>query len=137
MRQPDSSGLSERLQRALGEGYRVERELMGGGMSHVFVVEETELERRIVVKVLPPDLSAGLSFERFRREIHLAARLQHPHIVPLLSAGSKNGLFYYAMPFIEGESLRARLSRQRELPVQDAARIVRDVVDALAHAHAH
>jgi Tol biopolymer transport system component/tRNA A-37 threonylcarbamoyl transferase component Bud32 len=137
MRQPDSSGLSERLQRALGDGYRVERELMGGGMSHVFVVEETELERRIVVKVLPPDLSAGLSFERFRREIHLAARLQHPHIVPLLSAGSKNGLFYYAMPFIEGESLRARLSRQRELPVQDAARIVRDVVDALAHAHAH
>ena len=137
MRQPDSSGLSERLQRALGEGYRVERELTGGGMAHVFVVEETDLERRIVVKVLPPDLSAGLSFERFRREIHLAARLQHPHIVPLLSAGSKNGLFYYAMPFIEGESLRERLARQRELPVPEAARIVRDVVDALAHAHAH
>ncbi|MFL5619283.1 MAG: protein kinase domain-containing protein [Gemmatimonadaceae bacterium] len=137
MQHPDSSGLSERLQHALGDSYRVERELTGAGMSHVFVVEELDLDRRIVVKVLPPDLSAGLSVERFRREIQLAARLQHPHIVPLLSAGAKDGLLYYAMPFIVGESLRARLARQHELPMQDAIRILRDVVDALSHAHAN
>jgi Tol biopolymer transport system component len=136
MQRIDSSGLIERLQRALGDAYRVERELGGGGMSHVFLAEEVELERKIVLKVLPPDLSAGLSFERFRREIHLAAKLQHPHIVPLLSAGAKDGLLYYAMPYITGESLRARIARQHELPIQDALRILRDVVDALSHAHA-
>jgi Tol biopolymer transport system component/serine/threonine protein kinase len=132
----DSSDLSERLQHALGDAYRVERELAGGGMSHVFLVEDVDLERQIVVKVLPPDLSAGLSVERFRREIHLAAKLQHPHIVPLLSAGAKDGLLYYAMPYISGESLRTRLARQHELPITEAVRILRDVVDALSHAHA-
>src|SRR5215213_5314565 len=136
MQHIDSSGLIERLQRALGDAYRVERELGGGGMSHVFLAEDIDLERKIVLKVLPPDLSVGLSFERFRREIHLAAKLQHPHIVPLLSAGAKDGLLYYAMPYIAGESLRARIARQHELPIQDALRILRDVVDALSHAHA-
>jgi serine/threonine-protein kinase len=137
MQRIDSSGLIDRLQRAIGDAYRVERELGGGGMSHVFVAEEVDLERRIVFKVLPPDLSAGLSFERCRREIHLAAKLQHSHIVPLLSAGAKDGLLYYAMPYITGESLRARIARQHELPIQDALRILRDVVDALSHAHAN
>jgi Tol biopolymer transport system component len=132
----DSSGLSERLQQALGDAYRVERELTGGGMAHVFLVEDLQLDRKIVLKVLPPELSAGLSVERFRREIQLAAKLQHPHIVPLLSAGAKDGLLYYAMPYISGESLRARLLRQHELPITDALRILRDVVDALSHAHA-
>lgn len=132
-----TSDLQERLQTTLGTIYRVERELGGGGMSRVFVAEDTDLERKIVVKVLPPDLAAGLNIERFRREIQLAAKLQHPHIVPLLSAGAKEGLLYFTMPLIVGESLRTRLTRQHELPVHDAVRILRDVVDALAYAHAN
>lgn len=128
--------LGSRLQRALGEQFRVESELGGGGMSRVFVVQDLDLDRRIVVKVLPPELSAGLSVDRFRREIQLAARLQHPHIVPLLTAGSKEGMLFFAMPYISGESLRTRLARQHELPVADALRILRDVVDALSYAHA-
>lgn len=106
-------------------------------MSRVFLVHDLSLDRRIVVKVLPPDLAAGLSTDRFNREIHLAARLQHPHIVPLLTASAKDGLLYYAMPFIEGESLRARLARQHELPVGDVVRTLRDIVDALSYAHAN
>ena len=132
----DSGELSERLQQCLGTAFRVERELGGGGMSQVFLVQDLELERQIVVKVLPPELAAGLSVDRFRREIQLAAKLQHPHIVPLLTAGAKDGLLYYAMPFITGESLRLRLTRQRELPVPEAVRILRDLVDALSYAHA-
>jgi len=115
----------------------VERELGGGGMSRVFLATEVQLDRQVVIKVLPPDLAAGLNVERFRREIQLAAKLQHPHIVPLLAAGSADGLLYYTMPFIEGESLRTKLTRQRELPVTEAIRILVDVADALAYAHAH
>jgi serine/threonine-protein kinase len=124
------------LQAALGATYRFERELSGGGMSRVFVAEELELRRRVVIKVLPPDLAAGLSAERFRREIQLAASLQHPHIVPLFAAGEAAGLLYYTMPFVKGESLRERLAREGELPVADTVRILREVVDALACAHA-
>jgi Tol biopolymer transport system component/tRNA A-37 threonylcarbamoyl transferase component Bud32 len=131
------SELIERLQTTLGSGYRITSELGGGGMSRVFVAEETELGRNVVVKVLPPDLAAGLNVDRFRREIQMAARLQHPHIVPLLSAGAKDGLLYYTMPFIQGETLRARLSRSGELPVADALRILREVADALEFAHAN
>ena len=113
----------------------IERELGGGGMSRVFLAEETSLGRKVVIKVLPADLAAGLNADRFRREIQLAARLQHPHIVPLLSAGAKGGLLYYTMPFISGENLRARIVRLRELPVTDATRILREVADALDYAH--
>ena len=127
--------LTERLQRALGDGYDVIQDL-GGGMARVFVVREVALGRDIVVKVLPPELGAGLNIDRFRREIQLAARLQHPHIVPLLFAGSKDDLLYYAMPRVEGETLRARLQRSGELPVPDAIRILRDVAEALEYAHA-
>ncbi|HEX6941403.1 MAG TPA: protein kinase, partial [Gemmatimonadaceae bacterium] len=127
--------LQDRLQSILGQAYRVERELGGGGMSRVFLVHELALDRKIVVKVLPPELAAGLSAERFKREIQLAARLQHPHIVPVLTASAQAGLLYYAMPFIAGESLRARLARHHELPINEVVRILRDVVDALAHAH--
>ena len=133
---PAPADLAERLQRALGEGYRVTREIGGGGMSRVFLVDDLELDRSVVLKVLPPDLSAGLSVERFKREIQLAAKLQHPHIVPLLTAGAKDGLLYYAMPFITGESLRVRLARQHELPISESVRLIRDVVDALCYAHA-
>ena len=106
-------------------------------MSRVFVAEELSLGRKVVVKVLPPDLAATVNVERFRREIQLAARLQHPHIVPVLAAGISNGLPYYTMPLIEGESLRALLARSGELPVHEAAKILRDVLSALAYAHAH
>jgi Tol biopolymer transport system component len=104
-------------------------------MSRVFLVHELALDRKIVVKVLPPELAADLSAERFKREIQLAARLQHPHIVPVLTASAEAGLLHYAMPYIAGESLRARLAQQHELPINEVVRILRDVVDALAHAH--
>ena len=106
-------------------------------MSHVFVGQETALGRRVVVKVLPPEMAAAVNIERFRREIQLVASLQHPHIVPVHTAGQVGDLFYYTMPLVEGESLRAKLAREGELPVGDAIRILRDVVDALAYAHAH
>ncbi len=127
--------LLAKLQEVLGPSYRVDRELGGAGMSRVFLAHELELGRQVVVKVLPPDLAAGLNADRFRREIQLAAQLQHPHIVPLLSAGAKGGLLYYTMPFITGENLRARLVRMRELPVADATKILREVADALEYAH--
>ncbi len=129
------SDLLTRLQTALGGAYRLERELGGGGMSRVFVAEDAALGRKVVLKVLPPELGAGLSIDRFRREIQLAASLHHPNIVPLLTAGEADGLLYYTMPLIDGDSLRTRLAREGELPVGEVVRLVRDVVDALACAH--
>ncbi|MEO5904554.1 MAG: protein kinase, partial [Gemmatimonadaceae bacterium] len=129
------SALQTQLQEILGTSYRVGRELGGGGMSRVFVAIDTALDRQVVIKVLPPELSAGINTDRFRREIQLAARLQHPHIVPLHAAGAKDGLLYYTMPFIAGENLRTRLNKSGELPVQDATKILREVADALSHAH--
>ena len=104
-------------------------------MSRVFVATDVALSRKVVVKVLPPDLAAGVNRDRFRREIQLAAQLQHPHIVPLLSAGEHDELLYYTMPFIEGESLRARLERKAKLNVREVMRMLHDVVDALDYAH--
>src|SRR5687767_1768304 len=126
--------LREQLQTTLGDSYRLEHELGGGGMSRVFVAEEASLGRKVVIKVLPPEMAAAVSIDRFRREIQLAARLQHPHIVPLLSAGETNGLPYFTMPFVKGESLRARLAKGGELPVSEAVRILREVASALAYA---
>ncbi|MBS1241454.1 MAG: protein kinase, partial [Gemmatimonadetes bacterium] len=123
------------LQAALGTTYRVEQELGGGGMSRVFLAEEVALGRKVVIKVLPPEMVSGVNQDRFRREIQLAARLQHPHIVPLLAAGATGDLLWYAMPFIEGESLRVRLARQGDLPVKDSIQILREIADALAYAH--
>jgi hypothetical protein len=119
----------------VGNTYAIERELGGGGMSRVFLATETALDRPIVLKLLPPELASGVSTDRFRQEIRLAARLQHPHIVPLLSAGEAAGLLYYTMPFVEGESLRALLNRTGELPLREATRVLRDVAAALAYAH--
>lgn len=104
-------------------------------MSRVFLAEETRLGRQVVIKVLPPDMGAGVNVERFEREIQLAARLQHPHVVPLLTAAASGDLLYYIMPYIAGESLRAKLSREGELPVAEAVKILREVVDALSYAH--
>ncbi len=134
------SNLQEQLQAALGSTYRVERELGGGGMSRVFVATETALGRRVVIKLLSPELGLGISADRFRREIQLAARLQHPHIVPLLAAGevklegSSTPLLYFTMPFVEGESLRARLSKG-PLASAEGMRVLREVADALDYAH--
>jgi TolB-like protein/tetratricopeptide (TPR) repeat protein len=133
----ESEQLRDQLQASLGANYALERELGGGGMSRVFVATEKTLGRTVVVKVLPPELAHAVSIERFRREIAMSARLQHPHIVPLLTAGETDGLPYYTMPFIDGESLRARLSRVGELPLVDLVRVMRDVAGALAYAHEH
>src|SRR6266487_2186184 len=102
--------LRAELQGSLGSAYSLERELGGGGMSRVFVAEETALRRKVVVKVLAPELTAGVNVERFKREILVAAQLQHAHIVPVHSAGELAGTPYFTMPFIEGESLRTRLA---------------------------
>src|SRR5437660_1255737 len=106
-------------------------------MSRVFVAHETALDRKVVIKVLPPETAAQVSLERFKREILLAAKLQHPHIVPLLTAGESNGLPYFTMPFVDGESLRVRLARHGELPVNHAIRMLREIASALAYAHQH
>jgi serine/threonine protein kinase len=129
------TSFADQLQAALGPGYQLDRELEGGGMSRVFLATDKTLGRRIVVKVLPPELAAGVNRDRFRREIQLAAQLQHPHIVPLLFAGESTDFLWYTMPYIEGESLRAVLEKERRLPVRDVMRILHDVVDALAYAH--
>ena len=128
-----AADLREHLQSTLGAGYALEREL-GGGMARVFVAADTALGRKVVVKVLPPELAGAASAERFKREVQLAAGLRHPHVVPLLAAGEAGGLLYYTMPFVEGESLADRL-RRGPLPVGEAVRVLRDVADALAYAH--
>jgi serine/threonine-protein kinase len=127
--------LRDQLQRTLGDAYTIERELGGGGMSRVFVATENALGREVVVKILPAEMAGQLSADRFKREIAVAARLQHPHIVPLLTAGDADGLPYFTMPLVKGESLRARLARQGELPVNEAVRTLREIAGALAFAH--
>jgi eukaryotic-like serine/threonine-protein kinase len=126
--------LRDQLRQSLGDAYSIQRELGGGGMSRVFVAEDSSLGRNVVVKVLPAEFAGSVSLARFQREISLAARLQHPHIVPLLAAGETDGLPYYTMPFVEGESLRAKLARG-ELPVGETVSILRDVARALEFAH--
>jgi tetratricopeptide (TPR) repeat protein/tRNA A-37 threonylcarbamoyl transferase component Bud32 len=128
--------LRPRLEQALAGTYKFERELGGGGMSRTYVARETALDRRVVIKVLAPELLAGISVERFRREILLAAQLQHPHVVPVLAAGDADGLPWFTMPYVEGESLRQRLG-QGPLGISEIVGILRDVARALAYAHAH
>jgi serine/threonine-protein kinase len=130
-----STAVRAQLEAVLGDSYRIERELGGGGMSRVFFAEEIALRRSVVIKVLRGD-TPPMSGERFRHEIQLTAQLQHPHIVPLITSGSTGRLVYYVMPFIAGESLRTRITGGGALPVRDAVVIWRDVLDALAHAHA-
>lgn len=125
----------DRLQTTLSGSYVLERELGGGGMSKVFLADELRLGRKVVVKVLSPELAAGISAERFEREIRLAASLQQANIVPLLSTGDTNGLPFYTMPYVEGESLRARLSHEPALQILDIVRILGDVARALQYAH--
>jgi tRNA A-37 threonylcarbamoyl transferase component Bud32 len=129
-----SPDLREQLLSTLGSGYTFEREIGGGGMSRVFVADDLRLGRKVVVKVLAPDLAAGLSVERFEREIHVAASLQQANIVPVLTAGEVDGLPYYTMPFVDGESLRVHLAHG-PLSIAEAVSILRDVARALAYAH--
>jgi serine/threonine-protein kinase len=125
------------LQQTLGTAYRLERELGRGGMATVYLAEDVRHRRRVAIKVLHPELSAILGPDRFLKEIELTANLQHPHILPLFDSGSAGGQLYYVMPFIEGETLRARLERERQLPVAEALRIAAEVADALDYAHRH
>ena len=132
----DPVELRDRLQASLGSAYSVERELGGGGMSRVFLAREIALGRNVVVKVLSGNLVAGLSAERFAREVRLAASLQHPNIVPVLTTGVADDLPYYTMPYVRGESLRARLKESPGLPRREAISLLRDVTRALQYAHA-
>lgn len=125
-----------RLQQALGDAYELQHELAPGGMARLFLAVERSLDRKVVVKLLPPELASEVSIARFQREIGLTAHLQHPHILPILSAGANAGLLYYITPYVDGESLRHRMSRESRLPVRDALRLLREIADALAYAHA-
>ena len=131
------SDLAASLQQTLGDAFRVDRELGGGGMSRVFVAHDVALDRDVVIKVLSAETTEGVSADRFRREIQLIARLQHPHVVSILSAGSAGGSLYYVMPFVTGETLRSRIAREGELPVPSVVRILLEVLDALEFAHEH
>jgi len=124
-----------RLTTALADRYRLERELGSGGMATVYLAEDLKHHRKVAVKVLRPDLAATMGAERFEREIQVAARLQHPHILGVLDSGESDGFFYYVMPYVEGETLRDRISRSGELPVSDALRLLGEITEALAVAH--
>ena len=129
--------LIDDLRSSLGSVYSIERELGGGGMSRVFVGEESAFGRKVAIKVLAPELAAGVSAERFQREIKLAGQLQHPNIVPVLAAGVAASLPYYTMPFVDGLSLRSRLERHATIPIIEAVAILKDIARALAYAHDH
>ena len=124
-----------RLSAALSLTYRVDRELGAGGMATVYLAHDLKHERDVAIKVLHPDLGAALGAERFLSEIKTTAKLQHPHILPLLDSGAADGLLYYVMPFVDGETLRARLERETQLPIADAVQLAREVADALQYAH--
>jgi serine/threonine-protein kinase len=127
----------DRLKAALAGRYDVQRELGRGGMAVVYLAEDLRHHRQVAIKVLLPELAATIGPDRFLREIDIAAALTHPHILPVHDSGEADGFLYYVMPYIEGQSLKARLAAEGELPIEDAVRIVTEVVDALAHAHEH
>jgi serine/threonine-protein kinase len=125
----------DRLTAALADRYTIERELGAGGMARVYLAEDRKLGRAVALKVLRPELAAALGGDRFLREIEIAAKLAHPHILALHDCGEANGLLYYTMPFVQGESLRDRLTREQQLPLDEALQITREVADALGYAH--
>src|SRR6267143_3627716 len=125
------------VQAALAGGYAIERELGRGGMATVYLAQDLKHRRPVAIKVLAPELAAALGRERFLREIETAARLTHPHILPLHDSGEADGFLYYVMPYIEGESLRDRLDREKQLPIEEAVAIVSAVANALSYAHSH
>jgi eukaryotic-like serine/threonine-protein kinase len=123
------------LREGLRDRYAFERELGRGGMATVFLARDLKHDRPVALKVLHPELASTLGPDRFQREIRLAARLQHPHILTVLDSGETNGRLWFTMPFVDGESLRDRLRRERQLPVDDALRIAREAAQALQYAH--
>jgi serine/threonine-protein kinase len=125
----------DRLKTALADTYVIERELGAGGMAVVYLGRDVKHDRQVAIKVLNPDLSATIGADRFQREIKVAAKLQHPHILGLFDSGQADGLLYYVMPFVQGESLRDRLDREGQLPLDDALQLILEVADALGHAH--
>jgi len=129
--------MRNRLQASLIEQYRIERELGHGGMATVFLAHDLRHDRPVALKVLRPDLAQVLGAERFLREIRLSGRLQHPHIVVVHDSGDADGQLWFTMPYIEGETLRSRLQREKQLPIDEALRITREVADALQYAHQH
>src|SRR5262245_57964518 len=129
--------LLSRLQGALADRYRIDREIGAGGMATVYVAHDLRHDRRVALKLMRPELSAVIGAERFLAEIKLTANLQHPHILPLFDSGEADGCLFYVMPFVEGESLRERLNREKQLPVADAVRMASEVASALDYAHRH
>ena len=125
----------ERLREGLADRYRIERELGQGGMATVYLAQDLRHDRRVALKVLRPELAAVIGADRFLAEIRTTANLQHPHILPLFDSGEADGSLFYVMPYVEGESLRDRLSREHQLPVGDAVRIATEVASALDYAH--
>jgi serine/threonine protein kinase len=126
----------EHLTSLLGGRYLLERELGVGGMATVYLAQDVKHDRHVAIKVLRPDLAHSLGPERFLREIHIIAKLQHPHILGLIDSGEAEGMLYYVMPYVTGESLRVRLAREGEMPISEAVWVLREIADALAHAHA-
>ena len=126
-----------RLRSGLGSRYTIERELGRGGMGSVYLAHDQKHDRAVAIKVLRPELAAALGMERFLYEIQTVARLTHPHILPLHDSGEAEGLLYYVMPYVEGEALRTRLEREKQLPLEDALQIAREVAEALSYAHSH
>lgn len=133
----ETSQLLEALRDALRDRYHVESEIGRGGMATVFLAEDLKHGRRVAIKVLTPEMSSSIDGDRFRREIQIAARLSHPHVLPVFDSGEAGGLLYYTMPFVEGESLRARLKRETQLSIDDAVHIACEVADALSYAHSY
>src|SRR5438270_11444658 len=129
--------LLARLRGALADRYAIERELGHGGTATVYLAQDQKHGRSVAIKVLRPELAAALGAERFLREIEIAARLTHPHILPLHDSGEAKGFLYYVMPFVDGESLRDRLRRELQLPIEEAVRFACEVATALSHAHSH
>ncbi|MFI5311702.1 MAG: serine/threonine-protein kinase, partial [Gemmatimonadales bacterium] len=127
----------ERLNHTLEGRYEVEREIGAGGMATVFLARDVKHNRKVALKLLKPELGAVLGVERFLAEIQVTANLQHPNLLPLFDSGEADGLLFYVMPFVEGESLRARLEREKQLPVEEAVRIAVAIAGALAYAHQH
>src|SRR5262245_47262372 len=131
------SDVSGRLRTALAERYRIERELGQGGMATVYLAQDLRHDRKVAIKVLRPELAAVIGADRFLTEIKTTANLQHPHILPLHDSGQADSFLFYVMPFVEGESLRDRLTREKQLSIGDAVRIATEVAGALDYAHRH
>src|SRR5438874_3418951 len=131
------SDVLERLGAALAEHYAIERQVGAGGMATVYLAQDLRHDRAVALKVLRPELAAVIGAERFLAEIKLTANLQHPHILPLFDSGEADSYLFYVMPFVQGETLRDRLTREKQLPVADAVRITTEVASALDYAHRH